>query len=191
MIKYSIDTMEREKTYFVIAVLSLIITPYVIDLINKITPVNVIAPSAMMIFVFLLFLYNNYVWRLASKARLSCIPDLNGEYSGKIERNDGRKYEVSVIISQTWSKIDFILESDETIGKTELAGLLIENNNLKRLKTIYSVSPKANINNENLYGEGVNEFRIRKEDGIFQLEGHSYSSKLRGGKILLRRIKIS
>jgi hypothetical protein len=190
MINYSLDTNEREKTYFILAIVSAAILPLLNNLIAKSGLEYLIAPSTMLVFLFLVSIYSKWLWRISSLFKISGIPDLNGKYAGSTTRNNGEVIELKATICQSWRKIDFVIESEGTTGTTRTAGFFIENRLLNRLNIIYSVSPtKAPIEESISYGEGVDHFRISKVDGCFILKGLSYSSKLRGGEIVLKKLK--
>lgn len=189
MRRYSIDTNERKKVYYYLAIVSLGVS-IGIGYFKEIDPYQLIAPSSFMIFVVLLSLYNNYVWKWSSKIGLSDIPNLNGIWEGIVKRSGGEEYTSKMIITQNWEKIDVSIESNLTTGTVEVVGIFIENKNRKKLKLIYQVRARAlDIEGYHPYGEGVNELVLREENNTIEMDGFFYSSKKSTGKLKFKRIE--
>lgn len=189
MKRYSIDTEERKKIYYYLALISLAFS-IGIGYFKEVIPYQLIAPSSFMIFAVMLSLYSKHIWKWSSKFGLSDIPDLNGTWEGIVAKSEGEQIKSKMIITQNWEKMDIALESELTTGSVEVAGLFIENKNHKKLKLIYQVRARSlEIDKYNPYGEGVNELILREENDEIMMDGFFYSSKKSAGKLEFKKVK--
>ena len=88
-------------------------------------------PSAVGIYKMLYYAFDRFVWRWRPLRRLGLVtvPDLNGEWNGQIKssyESDGRTLQVSVVITQQWSKILARLEAEESCSRSIAASFLTE-----------------------------------------------------------------
>ncbi len=193
MVYYTTDTSSRRSIYFAAALLSVLIS-YALSFVQSITVCRLVAPSALMIFGGLLWIFDRFLWRQSVFHKFTGIPDFNGRWTGHLTRkliHDGKTTEeqaaVDLVISQTWSKIELILESETTRSVAQTAALFIENPTRLRLLWIYSVRSRTALEADNYYGEGVTELVFYPKERT--LEGTYFSSKLRKGHLLLKQCK--
>lgn len=101
------------------------------------------------IFGLLYYLFDRFIWkcRLLRRLDIVTIPDLNGMWIGEIESLDyqsGKPLQVSVIISQWWSKILVELKTEESISKSVAASFLTSCSSSPELVYAYVNEPKPN-----------------------------------------------
>ena len=117
------------------------------------------------------------------------VPNLNGNWEGTLEKNNGDGYPVSLHVSQSWRKIQVSLDTELTVGSLQICGMSISDKSRPVVKWVYNLQPRHFALKEgyNPSGEGVNEFRVINLSGAQKLDGSYYSSHFRGGKIVLLR----
>ena len=184
MVNYSIDTNIRIPVYFWIAVISI----FVSYLINRkffiyLNSFLFTAPSAAVIFSFLVYIFDIFIWKLKKINKLLGVPDLNGEWIGIVRRalqGKERNYEeiqAKMIISQTWHRISLIVESNISISNILIAGLFVENKKNNSIRYSYIVRDKTGSKSNNYFGEGTAELMLRCEADNKILAGPYYSTK--------------
>ena len=188
---YSIETDSRIKIYFYSAVFASILSSTLLFFEQYIV-YHTIAPSALMIFLGLITLYDKILWKWHIFDNLTDIPNINGSWNGYLIRNNGKeKIPISLLITQTWRKIDILLEGELTISETISATMFVENRKMVRILWTYRVRSKTMLEKNNLYGEGVTDLRFSKnQDDTETLEGTYFSSKLRKGHISVVRVTV-
>ena len=134
------------------------------------------------VFMAVFYLFDRLLW----KFKLSKIPNLNGDWEGKIETShNGKEFDIKVNIKQTWSSISIILETANSRSKSEVASISISKSRL-----VYQFF------NEPLF---ITEKTLHKHNGItflnFEgndiLNGHYFNDRDRGtyGDLYIERIK--
>ena len=189
MVFYSIETGSRNKIYFSLAVLAIALSSILIFF-EQYIGCHALAPSALMIYFGLTALYDKYLWVWPIIDKFTDIPNLNGCWEGHLVRNKGKEnIPITLLITQTWKKIDLVLEAQHTISETISATMFVENRRKVRILWTYLVRNKTMLESTNLYGEGITDLRFSiKQDDIETLEGTYFSSKLRKGHISVSRI---
>ena len=76
MVAYNITGKSREPTLFVLAIISAFITGLVTRIFN-ILDLALVAPSGLMIFGLLVFIFDRFIWKLPIMRDVIGIPDLN------------------------------------------------------------------------------------------------------------------
>lgn len=130
---YSIDD-KRIKVLASIGGISFLVSFFIlekingfVDSINGLTYINDIPyireiSTFGAVFMAVFYLFDRLLW----KSKLSKIPNLNGEWEGKIgTSHNGREFDIKVNIKQTWSSISIILETANSISKSEVASISI------------------------------------------------------------------
>jgi hypothetical protein len=191
MVHYSVDTDTRLKVHIVLAAASIGLT-YVLHLVAAWIPALVTGPSVLTIFGVLIVVFNKFIWRIPILSRpcgfsLLPIPNVDGEWAGKFTRMDGKQVPVTAKITQTWTTIDIVFESEETVSRVTSASLYVTNRKHLRIVYTYLVEDKRPGNGENQYGEGAVWLEIVGERKHLRLEGRAFSSKLRSGTLRLQR----
>lgn len=121
---------------------------------------------------------------------LCFVPCFDGDWIGEVEihEKDGNSTTIPIKakIAQTWTQIDIIFTSDETISECRNLHLDYRNQKTATLLWVYSVRPR-NITSPDSYGQGVTEMRSDNLFTIKKLEGSYFSTKKRGGTISLKK----
>ena len=186
MINFSINTEIRQKIIFFLAILSTatmsFITPFIKSLTYEIT-----IPSSFAIFGFYFWLFDNYLWKIWPMRKIHNIPDLAGHWEGLITQPndpDYIYYPVDAVIEQSWTKIQIEVVGKNTRSKLVSASMDLSVPTRRSLDFIYVVKPTIERNDENKRGEGYQCLLVENEN---LLSGYYFSSKLRKGKLTLKR----
>lgn len=184
MIDYSLTNNQREKTYYWMAAVSIMISSLLLLIDLKLIG-KFILPSGFLIYGLFVQLFDKLLWKVKPISYLIKIPNLNGKWSGNASMTSGLNESLYVTITQTWKRIDIVVETDETIANVLSATFYFDNEKNKYLKYIYSIKPTKPDPSFNRYGEGCTELRYRNDNNKETLEGTFFSSKFRGGSISL------
>ena len=192
MINYTIDTNTRPAIYFALAVFS-IFASFLASPVFEIAHAKWLAPTTFGLFALCVYLYDNYGWKNQVLAKWFGLPNLAGTYRGTVERgapgsDQYERYEVKVSISQTWSKIDMVLDSGDTLSHLRTCGFFVANGRTPSLQYTYLVNDMKGHNDPSKYGEGTGKLYVTEEDGKLVLNGAYYSSKERSGAVHFTRI---
>jgi len=173
--------------YFVLAGFSLA-AAFVIGPTFEIVHAKWLAPSAFSLFALLVLAFDHYIWSIPRIMQLHGIPNIGGIYNGTVERGTKgetsyEQYEVTVTIKQTWTKIDMVLNSGDTISHLRTCGFFIANQVTPSIQYTYLVKDMDGQQEKSKYGEGTAELYISGLKGQLYLGGKYYSTKNRSGVI--------
>ena len=148
------------------------------------------APSFAGFYSGLHWLFDRYVWRLSLLRTLKLIqlPDLNGTWVGEIESSysqDGRAYQVSVVILQRWSRILVRLDTEYSRSRSVMAILRTIDLPNPELSYQYVNEPKSRAPSTMEMHRGTATLELIGSG----LEGDYYTGRGRGeiGTIKLQR----
>lgn len=129
MHQYSIDTNNRSRVVYALVVVSILVSialdsyisaffvwiekavnsiVWLSELIRIMRTTGVLPDIIGVPFLYWLlsFLFENYLWKKRIFQRLLGVPNLNGEWLGKLHSSfDDKEYEMNLYIKQTWTKI--------------------------------------------------------------------------------------
>jgi hypothetical protein len=148
-------------------------------------------PSAFALYGGLVVLYDRYLWRIRPFSYGAAVPNIGGKYQGTVEGHDataepGGGTPVRAVVTQTWSKIEVVVEGARTISNVVICGFFVENRAKARLVFTYLVRERVPSPEKNKYGEGTQELRVEEGDSLM-LVGPYYSTKRRRGTLRLQR----
>lgn len=192
MIRYSIDRSIRMYIYFLIAVFSISISPYISFIENIIGYRLAITP--FMIFCIVFWIFNSYLWSLTFFSFLLKIPNLSGKWEGTITLpiTDNREKEeilnVVLLVTQNWSTIDLVLKGPETISTALMAHISINNPKNIFVKWVYQVKGRTGLEQINQSSEGVTKLSLISDGNIPKLEGYYYSILGRKGHLQVSKV---
>ncbi len=187
MINYSINTEIRRNIIFFLAVLSTA-TMGVIKAFFQSLNYEISIPSSFALFGFYFWLFDNYLWRIWILKKIHNIPDLSGEWEGEVTKPNEPHfdiYPVKAIIEQSWTKIQIEVVGKYTRSKLGSISMDLSTPARRCLDYIYSVKPTLEQNGENKRGEGCQSLLVENDK---LLTGYYFTSKLRKGKLTLRKI---
>lgn len=193
MVYYSIDTEAKLRIYFIIALISTMISSSLLFL-ERFTAYKLLAPSALFLYGSLIKVFDLYLWKLPIINKLTRIPNLNGLWQGFFIRpeeygQEPIKVDVILKITQTWSKIAVSSEAEKTTSEVRTISISIENPNEIKLQYIYLVKNKTGLEPKSEFGEGFTELTLSKDEDGLMLKGPYYSNKPRKGYSEFRLIK--
>lgn len=184
---YTLDTEIRKKVYVIITLISLSF-PAFFESIRSIfgIPAHFGFPlSFSIIFSLFFFVQDKFIWKLFGKL----IPNLNGSWkangiSSYKDPNTGEnfKFEMEVIIKQTFSKIEIYTETIDSTSRSTMASICTQHA-MPIFRYSFENTPKNKADEELQRHPGLIELRIKKKN---LLEGDYFSGKhrLRYGELI-------
>jgi len=148
---YATDSTERAALAFYIAsaaifvgcALHLIVGAIAIQL-----PWYVDIPSPIVLYAVLWRLFDKRLWRMPLLRRMGVVrlPDLNGNYSGRLysshDRAEGMSHECFLAIKQSWTQISIRGEFGESRSYNSISGISVVDTNVPRLTYEYINEPR-------------------------------------------------
>ncbi len=201
---YSIDNHPKEKILFFLSFAAIISAPVLNTVIQDIVgfidatsgwkSATVTAIPVVVVFSFIYWVFNKYLWRISKLRRILLVPDLNGEWSveGMTTLKNGKnadfKWKGKITVTQSWSKLLIYLQTDQSASSSVSASIHHEDGIGYRLLYQYENAP------------GADQLELAKHSGSTELlfnldcqsaEGHYYTDQHRStvGVIKLRKIK--
>jgi len=184
------------------------VEPYVepfVSLGQRVTPFL----KPFVIFGFLLWLFDIWLWRWFLIRKLSGIPYLGGTWTGDLSRSalnpndEPQTGKVKCCIRQTWRHIDFVFEGlpmdvpalerqtrriHSTRGNALTVGMFVKNADNVHVRYIYAAGTMSMLNPHNVSeraGEGTAVLYLLRESDKKYLQGTYYGDKMRGGNVYL------
>lgn len=189
MHSYSINTNERRNILFILAFLSIAISQ-LLSLIPIFQYGWITVPKSFAIYGVLCFVFNKWAWVWFSKAKIISTPFLDGEWEAFINStfNQSNTTPARLIISQSWTKVCFRLESEYSTSSSTGASINIDEDGSYSVTYHYVNKPKNSSPSTMTMHEGTNHIRISKDKRIFS--GHYFTSRDRGnyGDISFKRL---
>lgn len=185
MNKYSIDKNYRIYIYFLIAFISISLSPHV-AIFEKLTGYR-FTVTPFMLFCILYWAFNNYFWSFFGFRHFLKVPNLNGKWEGTITlpvteyRQQEKTVNVVLLVTQNWSTIDLVLKGQETVSLALTSHISIKNPDNISIKWIYQVKGRTGIESVNHASEGVTELFLTTKDSSHKMEGSYYSNIGRRG----------
>lgn len=141
------------------------------------------------IFGLLYFMFDRFIWKwhMLRCLDIVTIPDLNGAWSGEIESSHdqgGQPLQVSVVISQRWSKILVELETEESHSKSVAASFLTSCSSSPELVYAYVNEPKPNAQKSMEMHKGTARLAFTGQS----LEGDYYTGR---GRVTVGSIRLT
>lgn len=195
MISYSLDSPARAKVYFVLAFASVTLASAV-PYLTSVFPMKLAAPSAMIIFGWLVSVFDSHLWRWPCIHWFTSIPLIEGTWTGTLVRQDDsdsstQPRTVSLSVTQNWRTMSIILHGTHSKSHAQIIALSITDKNDIVLRYVYLAKDNSGVNPVNLYGEGTAELTLKRDSTRETFSGVYYSSKLRKGFLSLTRAAAS
>ena len=148
---HSYDTEGREKVFATLAILSVVLAWLLhvgLDAIAFEPPWWLSVPSLAGFYSGLYWVFNRFLWKLGliRKIGIIKIPDLNGEWIGNFESSYSQgtsAQQLSMFISQIWSKIVITLETEHSRSRSVVASLRADDLPNPELSYLYVNEPKS------------------------------------------------
>ena len=186
MVEYSLDTNIRATVHFLLAAASIILcyfaytamAPSTSDL-AKLARIS----SAFVVYGFLLWLFNRFIWRFRLVRLFHGVPDLNGRWRGSIVRGEtgSEVRHIRANIVQNWHNIFIEVDAEHSRSTLKTAAILTKGS---KKEILYSYSKVPLNGATGRFGEGFQQLKI---DGNDELSGHYFSTRLRTGFTTLAR----
>jgi hypothetical protein len=148
---------------------------------------NYVAPTTGVLYGFLIWIFDNLLWKLRWITNATKLPDLSGHWVGRIEREGEAPYEITLIITQTFTRISLVFCGRHSKSYSMSSDIEVDNPNNIQLRWVYYSEPTVTVDTQNKYGEGCTRLAYSDKEGKKSLEGIYYSMKLRRGTIRLVR----
>lgn len=135
------------------------------------------------------FMFDRFIWKwhLLRRFDIVTIPDLNGAWEGEIESSHdqgSQPLQVSVTISQRWSKILVELDTKESHSKSVAASFLTSSSSSPELMYAYINEPKPNAQKSMEMHKGTARLALTGQT----LEGDYYTGR---GRVTVGSIKLT
>lgn len=196
---YSIDRHPKGKIVFGLAFLAILITPKLnsfvqdIGLSTGLYSISATTLSVFLLFSFLYWIFNKYLWRVKFLRKVLLVPDINGKWliEGQTILKKGdqavKDWSGTVTITQSWSKILIHLQTSQSLSKSVSASIYHDEGIGYRVLYQYENVPDAN------------ELELAKHSGSVEMnfdlkcltaQGHYFTDQHRNtvGTIKLRKI---
>lgn len=187
---YNISTIDRKTYYYLISLVSFFISSLLIEIVKSLNSkfdIYIIAPSGLLIFALVFFLFDKYIWKWnwLYKLGIMKIPNLNGKWVCIIDSSKdkvSRTIVTSLVIHQTFSKIKFRLQTEKSISVSKMADITMLDPNYFEVRYEYSAEYTASIDAEAIRHYGVTNLHLTFEtDGNFStiINGYYYTEQKR------------
>ncbi|MEM8637635.1 MAG: hypothetical protein AAGG51_02280 [Cyanobacteria bacterium P01_G01_bin.54] len=195
MVQYEIIGASRTSMLFGLAIFSTILSSSLTRLFTSFN-LTVVAPSGLMIFGILFFLFDRFLWKFPGINYLTGVPNISGiwEGSGHIEyfagvdeRADAGEVKSIVIVTQSWTRIDLVLMSPSTRSRLKVASLDCSNSLFPSLTYIYEVKPTKTGGFLQSPAEGACETTIHRNENS-RMVGTWYSGEDKTGLFSLKKV---
>lgn len=185
MVDYTISSISRFRIYFYAALMSFLIVSFINFGNFNIIGIDVRAPSAFIIYIFIFEIYDKYLWNKRPFKWLHDIPDLNREYTVTvIQADSGKTNQFSGFIKQTFTKIQVQIERSKSISRVTTASLDLSTPGSEVLKFSYRHEPRvADLNGHN-QGDGFQTLFITQEN----MQGTCFSTWCRSATVIFSKI---
>lgn len=176
---YSLDSCERQRTCFGLAVLS-ICTAWLMKSVYVHIPWWFDAPSVLGLYGIYCKLFDKYGWKweFLNKSRLINTPNINGTWGGFLQSsydNHEEKYPAIIEIKQEWTKIIIIFKAGESSSKSITASFLTKNSDGALLYYQYTNEPKSSAAETMQIHRGTAWFRFSND--FISFEGEYYTGR--------------
>lgn len=148
---YSVNSNERKIIPFYIACVAIFLSWLVSALFlrfNISLPWWVSAPSAMGIYGVIYYIFDQFLWDKFIFHKLGFVktPNISGKWSGKLTTSFDPTVpmDTEVNIVQTWSEIQIILRTDNSLSRSIAASIILDSPEHARLTYQYQNDPKTN-----------------------------------------------
>jgi hypothetical protein len=195
---FATDSMEREILAYYFAAISVAMSYGVYEAVEALhfqVPWWIALPSPMAIYLFLRWLFSNYLWRWSLLRQLGIvkIPNLNGEYRGHLwTSNDGHaaRHKCEFTVTQTWVSIAIRGRFTESRSFNMVTGISVEGTDAPRLAYEYWNEPASGAAASMVAHRGTIWLDIISGSGPICLNGEYYTGRGRGtnGRIELAQV---
>lgn len=184
---YAIDTDEREKITWVLAIIciivSLLIFLCVYPLLSNYNPLLsffIPVPTVLSLFGFASYAFDRWVWKLLVPLGVVSVPNLNGTWEGEYEPQSTGEARVTpptlLTIKQTWTKVIISFEIKEGRGKSFVAYIDTNSDIMPTISYQYLFEPYELIEPFQMhYGSG-RLFYSKTGNGQIRLDGNFYNA---------------
>jgi hypothetical protein len=192
---YATDSGERDTLAYIFAVVAVVLAYLLYKIVEAIhfqMPWWISLPTPMAIYLFLRWLFSNYVWRWDLLRRLGVvkIPYLGGEYHGYLwSSHDGHeeRHKCQFTITQTWTKIIIRGSFAQSRSFNGVTGITVEGTDAPRLTYEYWNEPISGSVQTMAPHRGTIWFDIVTTNDELRLDGEYYTGR---GRATSGRIEI-
>ena len=189
---YTTDSSERKFVPLYIAGASILLTwglNRILALAQLIIPWWIDAPSVTGFYSLLYTFFDKYLWKLRILRTIGIVkvPDLNGAWNGYVASSfdeHAKRYKATIRISQTWTRIVIILETNHSKSRSLIAAIVTEDSSGMILSYEYLNEPKLNAKHTMHVHRGTARLTLKSEGKV--LEGEYYTGRDRQNFGILR-----
>lgn len=189
---YTTDSSERKLVPLYIAGASVLLAwglNRVIGVLQFTLPWWIDAPSVIGFYGLLHTIFNKYLWkwRVLRTIGVVKVPDLNGTWKGYVTSSFDEyavKYDATIRISQNWTRIAIILETNYSKSRSLIAAIVTEDPSGTVLSYEYLNEPLPNAKHTMHTHRGTARLAIQSSGKV--LEGEYYTGRDRQNFGILR-----
>lgn len=193
---YATDSSEREFVLLCLAGIS-ILTAWIFNGAVGYTqftlPWWVDAPSIIGFYGLSQVIFNKYLWRwrILQTIGVVKVPDLNGAWKGHLTSSfDGHstKQDVTIKISQRWTQISIILETNRSKSHSLIAAIITENPTDVVLSYEYLNEPTPNAKHTMNIHRGTTRLTLSSDSQILKGDYYTSHDRQSSGVLSFRRL---
>jgi len=189
---YTTDSSERKFVPLYIAGASILLTwglDRILALTKLIIPWWIDAPSVIGFYSLLYTFFDKRLWKLRILRTIGIVkvPDLNGVWNGYVVSSfdkHAKEDKATIKISQTWTRIIIVLETNHSKSISLIAGIVTEDSSGMILIYEYLNEPKPNAKHTMHVHRGTARATLKSEGKV--LEGEYYTGRDRQNFGILR-----
>lgn len=146
---YSVDSEERKNTFFILAILSILLSWAISKVLGKYNlslPWWIESPSVLSIYGLLFIVFDRWAWKFFSKIGFIKIPNLTGKWTGHLRSSfdeHGTTITATLKIFQTWTRIRILLDAEQSSSRSDTASVTLNTPEGKYLHYQYINEPKT------------------------------------------------
>lgn len=177
MHEYTLNNHDRKKTYYILFLISGLLSAlasYCIGLIYDSFNISVAAPSGIAIFFLTFLLFDLFIWKFKIFYNLGIIriPYIAGTWDGIVSSSDTENSRVIFTIHQTYSRIKIRLETETKTSHSmsKMASLQMEDPTFFSLRYEYLAEYKPTPESDPLRHYGVTNIILKSNNDSFDDE---------------------
>jgi hypothetical protein len=182
---YAIDSEEKRYILFGLAILSIFAArglSIALEWAGLNPPWWIDMPSVLSFYGLFCGTFDRWFWKLSALRKISLVktPNLGGTWKGfgasSFDKH-ATTYQGMLKIRQTWTRISIILETDTSVSRSGVAGIMTHDTAAPFLSYEYLNEPKANAKDKMHSHRGTARLSLKKSENMELLEGEYYTGR--------------
>jgi len=192
MYHYSVNTDIRTTTYGVLGIAGAAVASG-FTLFASQLPLTVAAPSGLVAFGVLVWIFDRFAWRWSWINAAIGIPVLDGYWEGELIRNlvggaAPEKRIVKMTVTQRWTTMNIVFSGQSSTSTAGVIAIYVSDPKNISMRWMYDAKDNSADPAKNRYVEGTTQLTLSEVNGVRRLVGTYYSAKLSKGTIILTEV---